>query len=112
LLSRARLTAKVEGAETEATMAILAASAFWTISKEARPLTRRRCRSNGSDPSRNARPIALSTALCRAMSSRAIFHSPSTVTLHAVLEIDNHSVIAIWRNVRDFLALAHERFGN
>ena len=38
-------TASVEGAETAATIGIPAASAFCTISNEARPLTRRRCRS-------------------------------------------------------------------
>ncbi len=46
-------------------MGIPAASAFCTISNEARPLTRRTCRFNGNNRSRNARPITLSTALWR-----------------------------------------------
>ncbi len=64
-------------------MGIPAASAFWTISKEARPLTRRACRPNGSIPSSNDRPITLSTALWRPISSRAIFNSPFTSKMPA-----------------------------
>ena len=76
LLSRANSIAKVEGAETDATIGIPPESAFCMISNEARPLTRRTCRSSGSYPSRNARPIVLSTALWRPMSSRTTFGSP------------------------------------
>jgi len=67
LFSRANLTANVDGADTEAIIAIPAASAFCTISNQARPLTSITSRSKGSEPSRKARPIVLSTALWRPM---------------------------------------------
>src|SRR5437764_845961 len=61
--------ASVEGAETKATIGILAESAFCMISKDARPLTRSMHEASGSSRSRKARPITLSTALCRPISS-------------------------------------------
>ena len=50
LLSRANSTARLEGADTAATIGIPAASAFCMISNDARPLTRRRCRLQWQQP--------------------------------------------------------------
>src|SRR5580700_9214950 len=58
--SRASFTARLLGAETDATMGIPAASAFCTISNPPRPLTIITCRLKGNRPSINAHPMILS----------------------------------------------------
>jgi len=69
--------AMLEGAETAATIGTRATHAFCMISKLARPLTMRMCRSSGSRRVRSMWPITLSTALCRPMSSRSTTRIPS-----------------------------------
>ena len=56
-------TARLEGADTAAMIGMPAPNAFWTISNDARPLTRSTCFDNGSRFRRKLYPIALSTAL-------------------------------------------------
>ena len=72
----ARATARAEGALTAATVGKPAAQAFWRISKEARPLTKRHWSEAGRLSSRSILPTTLSTALWRPMSSRTISGSP------------------------------------
>ncbi len=63
--------ASEDGAETAATIGIPAATAFWTISKDARPETRRIDSESGSAALLEQRARStLSTALCLPMSSR------------------------------------------
>ena len=52
------------------------ATAFWTSSNEARPLTARTCSRSGRRPARRAQPRTLSTALWRPTSSRRQRRSP------------------------------------
>src|SRR5579859_608856 len=61
--SRANCTARLEGADTEASIGIPAEIAFCTISNPPRPLTSITCSESGTRPSNNAQPITLSTAL-------------------------------------------------
>ena len=77
--SRARSTARLDGADTATMPATPAATAFCTISNETRPLTTSRRSAAGNRPSSSARPITLSTALCRPTSSRTAMRSPAAV---------------------------------
>src|SRR5713226_7081306 len=74
--SRASCTARLDGAETEATTGMPATHAFWMISKPPRPLTIRTFSESGSFPASNAQPTTLSTALWRPTSSRSATISP------------------------------------
>ena len=75
--SRAICTARLDGADTDARIGRPATSAFCTISNPPRPLTRRIRSDHGRPPCRSASPMALSTALCRPMSSRTSISVPS-----------------------------------
>src|SRR5713101_510875 len=74
--SRASCTARLDGAETDATTGMPATHAFWMISKPPRPLTIRTFSESGSFPASNAQPTTLSTALWRPTSSRSAAISP------------------------------------
>ena len=67
-------TARLDGAPTAARIGNPAASAFWTSSKLARPLTKRRWSADREGPFPGEAdfglPTSLSTALCRPTSSR------------------------------------------
>ena len=63
-LAFASSTARLDGAPTATRTGQPATAAFWTSSKDARPLTRRIEPANGSRPSRKAHPTTLSIALC------------------------------------------------
>ena len=77
--SAASSTARVDGAPTATTTGQPATAAFCTSSNERRPLTQRTWSRRGRRPSRNARPITLSIALCRPTSSRAQTSAPAGV---------------------------------
>jgi len=72
-----RLDREIDGAETAQTIGIARDAAFWTISKETRPLTMRiRWPSGIAFPS-TCEPTSLSSALCRPTSSRIAMSSPA-----------------------------------
>ncbi len=72
----ARSTARLDGAPTAASTPTPAATAFCTISKPMRPLTREHGYGGGTRRPGAGRPTTLSTALCRPMSSRTTSGSP------------------------------------
>src|SRR5256714_13354832 len=61
--SRASSTARLEGAPTATTIGQPAIAAFWTSSKERRPLTQRTPSASGRRPSREGQPMTLSLAV-------------------------------------------------
>ena len=77
--SAASSTARLDGAPTATTTGQPATAAFWTSSKEIRPLRQRIASASGSRPSANAQPTTLSSALWRPTSSRRQRSSPSAV---------------------------------
>jgi len=74
--SRASSIASVDGADTAQTIGMPARRAFWTISKEVRPLTCRMQFESGINRWSSAAPTTLSTALWRPTSSRATSNFP------------------------------------
>ena len=75
--SVARSTARLEGAPTATSIGQPATAAFWTSSKDKRPLTQSTWSASGRSCSRNAQPTTLSSALCRPTSSRTHNGSPT-----------------------------------
>ena len=69
--------ARLDGADTDATIGTRANSAFCTISNDVRPLTHRMLSSSGRRSAINIRPITLSTALCLPTSSADASSRPS-----------------------------------
>ena len=65
-ISLASCTARLDGADTEASSGAPATSTFCTISNPPRPLTSTACPASGIRPCIKAHPITLSTALCLA----------------------------------------------
>src|SRR5690242_1074704 len=77
--SSATATASDDGADTDATTGIPAATAFCTISYPHRPLTMSTVPDSGSRSPSTPQPTSLSTALCRPTSSRVATSDPSAV---------------------------------